>query len=41
MVNTAWIIPTSRIVMILLSLAIMLRCIRSMLRERYDPELWA
>ena len=39
--NTAWIIPTSRIVMILLSLAIMLRCIRSMLRERYDPELWA
>lgn len=31
----------SRIVMILLSLTVMIRCLRSMLRERYDPEVWA
>ena len=32
---------TSRIVMILLSLTVIIRCLRSMLRERYDPEVWA
>lgn len=37
----SWMLPVSRIVMILLSLAVMTRCLRSMLRERYDPEIWA
>ena len=37
----SWIVPTSRVVMIVLSLAVMIRCLRSMLRERYDPEVWA
>lgn len=31
----------SRYVLILLSLAVIVRCIRSMLSERYDNELWA
>ncbi len=35
------VMTVSRVVMILLSLTIMLRCLRSMLRERYDPEIWA
>jgi cell division protein FtsW (lipid II flippase) len=39
--NYTWIMPTTRVVMIVLSLAVMLRCLRSMLRERYDPEVWA
>lgn len=31
----------SRVVMILCSLSVIVRCLRSMLRERYDPEIWA
>ena len=31
----------SRYALILLSLAIIVRCIRSMLREHYEPEVWA
>ncbi len=31
----------SRAVMVLLSAALIVRCLRSMLRERYDPEIWA
>ena len=31
----------SRIVLILLSLSVLVRCLRSMLRERYEPEVWA
>ena len=31
----------SRVVMILCSLGVIVRCLRSMLRERYDPEIWA
>ena len=38
---TASMMIASRIVMILLSLTIMVRCLRSMLRERYEPEVWA
>lgn len=38
---TASMMIASRIVMILLSLAVMIRCLRSMLREHYEPEVWA
>ena len=38
---SVWMLPLSRAVLILLSLTIMVRCLRSMLRERYDPEVWA
>ncbi len=38
---TASMMVASRVVMILLSLTIMVRCLRSMLRERYEPEVWA
>ena len=31
----------SKFVMIILSASIMVRCIRSMLREKYEPETWA
>ena len=31
----------SKGVLLLLSVAILLRCLRSMLREKYDPETWA
>lgn len=31
----------SRVVMILCSFGVILRCLRSMLRDRYDPETWA
>ena len=31
----------SKYALILLSLAIIIRCIRSMLREQYEPETWA
>ena len=31
----------SKAVLVLLTLAILLRCVRSMLREEYDPETWA
>jgi len=34
-------LTTSKIVLILLSLSIMVRCLRSMLREHYEPETWA
>ncbi len=36
---TASMMIASRIVMILLSLAVMIRCLRSMLREHYEPEV--
>ena len=32
---------TSKFALIVLSLLILLRCLRSMLRERYEPEIWA
>ena len=38
---SVWMLPLSRAVLILLSLTVMVRCLRSMLRERYDPEVWA
>ena len=31
----------SKAILILLSFGILLRCLRSMLREEYDPETWA
>ena len=31
----------SKVILILLAFAILLRCLRSMLREEYDPEIWA
>ncbi len=34
-------ITASKAILILLSVAIMVRCVRSMLREKYDPETWA
>ena len=36
-----YMLTTSKYVLIILSLVIMLRCIRSMLSERYEPEVWA
>ena len=34
-------LTASKGILLLLSVAILLRCLRSMLRERYDPETWA
>ena len=34
-------LTTSKFALIALSLVILLRCLRSMLRERYEPETWA
>ncbi len=34
-------LTASKAVLILLSFAILIRCLRSMLREKYDPEVWA
>ena len=34
-------LAASKAILILLSFAILLRCLRSMLREEYDPETWA
>ena len=31
----------SKIILVLLAVGILLRCLRSMLREEYDPETWA
>ena len=39
--NSDILLHLSRFVMILCSLAVIIRCLRSMLRERYDPETWA
>lgn len=36
-----YMLTTSKYVLIILSLVIMFRCIRSMLSERYEPEVWA
>lgn len=36
-----YIMTFSKFVLILLSMAVMIRCIRSMLSERYEPEVWA
>jgi len=36
-----YMLTTSKYVLIILSLVIMVRCIRSMLSERYEPEVWA
>ena len=41
MPNSPWILNLSRVVMILCSLSVIIRCLRSMLRDRYDPETWA
>ena len=38
---TAWILLASKAAMPLLALWLLLRCVRSMLRESYEPELWA
>ena len=37
----AYTIAASKAILILLSCGILLRCLRSMLREEYDPETWA
>ncbi len=34
-------ITASKAILVLLSFAILIRCLRSMLREKYDPETWA
>ena len=39
--NSEILLTLSRIVMILCSLSVIIRCLRSMLRDRYDPETWA
>ena len=36
-----YMLKASKYALILLSLAIIIRCIRSMLREKYEPETWA
>lgn len=36
-----YILGASKFVLIVLSLAVIVRCIRSMLSERYEPEVWA
>ena len=41
MPNSPWILNLSRAVMIVCSLSVIIRCLRSMLRDRYDPETWA
>ena len=38
---TAYMLSFSKAVLIVLSLVILIRCVRSMLRERYEPEVWA
>ena len=38
---TSYMLTFSKAVLILLSVLIMVRCVRSMLRERYEPETWA
>ena len=38
---TSYMMTFSKFIMILLSAVIMVRCIRSMLREKYEPETWA
>lgn len=38
---TEYMLTFSKYVLILLSLALLVRCVRSMLSERYDPEIWA
>ena len=37
----SYMLTVSKCVMILLSVLLMVRCIRSMLRENYEPETWA
>ena len=37
----AYMLTTSKFMLILLSIIIMVRCVRSMLREHYEPETWA
>ena len=37
----AYTLAASKAILMLLSFAILLRCLRSMLREEYDPETWA
>ncbi len=39
--NSEMLLTLSRVVMILCSLSVIIRCLRSMLRDRYDPETWA
>ena len=36
-----YMLTASKYMLIILSLAIIARCIRSMLSERYEPEVWA
>ena len=40
-VFSQYMLTTSKFALILLSLAILIRCLRSMLQERYEPETWA
>ena len=37
----SYMVPTSKFMLLFLSLLILGRCLRSMLRERYEPETWA
>ena len=37
----SYVLPVTKSVLILLSLCIILRCLRSMLSEQYEPEVWA
>ena len=37
----AYMVPTSKFMLLFLSLLILGRCLRSMLREHYEPETWA
>ena len=39
--SSAWLADLSRYIAPLLALIIVVRCVRSMLRERYEPETWA
>lgn len=39
--SAAWLANLSRYIVPLLALLIVVRCVRSMLRERYEPETWA
>ena len=36
-----WMLDISGVVQAVLAVMILLRCARSMLRERYEPEVWA
>ena len=38
---TGLMLLVSKVLLPLLALWLLLRCVRSMLRERYEPELWA